>query len=145
MMEIEGSDDGHIHNETQKPRLVSGSVRCLYIAIGTLSLALGCVGTVLPLIPTTPLVLMSAVCFSKSSQRLNNWLLSTKFYRKIVNRFVKRREMTMGAKFILLSAITVFMGVSFVLMSVASAPPAARVILAIVWLCHVLYFGFKVK
>ena len=145
MMEIEGSDDGHIHNETQKPRLVSGSVRCLYIAIGTLSLALGCVGTVLPLIPTTPLVLMSAVCFSKSSQRLNNWLLSTKFYRKTVHAFVKRREMTIGAKFILLSAITVFMGVSFVLMSVASAPPAARVILAIVWLCHVLYFGFKVK
>ena len=53
--------------------------------------------------------------------------------------------MTIKTKLTLLAAITLFMGISFITMSILSAPIFARLVLAIVWLCHVLYFGFQVK
>ncbi|MGB0867645.1 MAG: YbaN family protein [Granulosicoccaceae bacterium] len=50
--------------------------RALWFSIGLLSLALGGIGIVLPLLPTTPFILVAAFAFSRSSQRWHNWLLS---------------------------------------------------------------------
>ncbi len=52
-------------------------VRCALILVGTLSLALGVLGIVLPLVPTTPLFLLAAACYIRSSERLYRWLLSS--------------------------------------------------------------------
>lgn len=52
-------------------------VRCVLILVGTLSLALGVLGIVLPLVPTTPLLLLAAACYIRSSERLYHWLLSS--------------------------------------------------------------------
>ncbi len=49
--------------------------RLLWGAGGVLALALGLVGIVLPLLPTTPFVLLAAFCFSRSSARAERWLL----------------------------------------------------------------------
>ena len=133
------------NNSEQSPKPTRGISRYVYIAFGLLFLGLGVAGTVLPFVPTTPLLLLSAICFGKSSCRLHAWLLSTRFYRKNLESFVKRRAMTIKTKLILLSIITVFMGFSFVMMHVLSAPIVARVVLVVIWLCHVVYFGFKVK
>jgi len=129
----------------QNPRSVSGPVRYVYIAVGILFLGLGIAGTVLPFIPTTPLILLTAICFGKSSHRLHTWFLSTRFYRKNLESFVERRAMTIKTKLKLLTAVTVFMGFSFIMMYIMSAPFVARIVLAVVWLCHVVYFGFKIK
>lgn len=56
----------------------------LYIALGWLSLALGVIGIFLPLLPTTPFVLLSAWCFSKSSPRFHKWLMEHKLFGKII-------------------------------------------------------------
>ena len=53
----------------------STPMKLALIAIGWISLALGFVGIFLPLLPTTPFVLLSAYCFSKSSKRLHHWLV----------------------------------------------------------------------
>jgi len=127
------------------PPPISSSARYLYIALGIIFLALGAAGTVLPFIPTTPLLLLTAICFGKGSRRLHDWFLSTQFYRKNLENFVQKRAMTIKTKLALLTAVTVFMGFSFIVMLIMSAPLAARVVLAVVWLCHVLYFGFMVK
>ena len=119
--------------------------KLLFIALGFIFLAFGVVGTVLPMLPTTPFVLLAAICFGKSSDRLHAWFLSTRFYHKNLENFVQRRGMTIKTKLTVLFAVTFFMGLSFITMSVLSAPIFARVALGIVWLCHVLYFGFKVK
>jgi len=110
-----------------------------------LSLALGALGAVLPFLPTTPLVLLAAICFGKSSRRLHMWFLSTRFYRKNLESFAQKRGMTLKTKLVLFAAITFFMGLSFTMMILLSAPIFARIALAVVWLCHVLYFGFKVE
>ena len=130
---------------TRLPRPVGDATRYVYIAIGVLFLGLGIAGTVLPFIPTTPLLLLTAICFGKSSRRLHDWFLSTRFYRWNLESFVQKRAMTIKTKLALLTAVTVFVGFSFVVMLIMSAPLAPRAILAAVWLCHVLYFGFMVK
>ena len=121
------------------------TAKYVYAAIGVLSLGLGIAGIAVPLIPTTPLAVLTAYCFGKSSARLDNWFTSTKFYRKNIESFALRREMTVKNKLALLVSVTVFMAVSFAVMYAVSAPLAARVVLAVIWLCHMLYFGFAVK
>lgn len=51
-------------------------MRLVWLMLGLTSLTLGLIGVVLPLLPTVPFMLLSAFCFSKSSERLHDWLLS---------------------------------------------------------------------
>ena len=59
--------------------------RIFYLLLGWFSLITGIIGIFLPLLPTTPLVLLAAWCFSKSSERFHTWLLNHKFFGPIVN------------------------------------------------------------
>jgi len=56
--------------------MISGSSRWVFIALGYVSLVLGFVGVFLPLLPTTPFVLLAAFFFSKGSERLHRWLIN---------------------------------------------------------------------
>ena len=58
--------------------------RILYLMLGWFSLVTGIIGIFLPLLPTTPLVLLAAWCFSRSSVRFHTWLIEHKFFGPIV-------------------------------------------------------------
>jgi len=119
-----------------------GISRFIFIGIGLLAFTLGTIGWVMPFVPTTPLYLLTAFCFGKSSRRLHMWFLSTRLYKRHLESYVQRRTMTVSTKVSAIVSITVFMGVSFFLMS---AVPVGRVVLAVVWVLHLLYFLFRVK
>ncbi|WP_353059729.1 YbaN family protein [Alteromonas arenosi] len=57
----------------------------IYILTGLLACICGVVGIVLPLVPTTPFLLLSAFCFSKSSNTLHQWLLSQPALGSVIN------------------------------------------------------------
>lgn len=57
--------------------------RTIFFLLGISSLLLGVVGVFLPLLPTTPFILLSAFCFSKSSTRLHHWLITHKVFGKL--------------------------------------------------------------
>jgi len=120
-------------------------LKAVYVIIGILCFCIGVIGAVLPLIPTTPFMIFAAFCFGKSSQRLHEWCLSTRFYRNNVEKFISQRSLTLKAKILLLIVITLVMGMSFVIMVIFHVSLLVRIILGIIWLCHVLYFGFMVK
>jgi uncharacterized protein len=65
--------------------------RGLLITGGILSLALGIIGAFLPLLPTVPLVLLSAFCFARSSEKLHSWLISNRYFGPIVRNFESGR------------------------------------------------------
>ena len=80
MCEIVDNSSGRV-NENSHPhgiRMYFGMrmVKPLYVAVGWLCLSLGFVGIFVPLLPTTPFVLLAAFCFSRSSARLHRWLLT---------------------------------------------------------------------
>lgn len=116
----------------------------IFLIIGCLSLALGCVGIVLPILPTVPFFLLTVFCFANSSQKLHDWFIGTQMYKKHLESFVQKKGMTVRTKATLLTSVTVLMAVGFVLM-LRKGIIVPCVILAVVWVCHLVYFLFGVK
>ena len=115
---------------------------CLWTAGGFLFFALGMAGAVLPILPTTPFILVAAFCFARSSDRLNSWFKGTKVYKMVLEGYMTKRSMTLRAKLTILVPVTVLLAVGFAMMSNV---PVGRAIVAIVWVGHIVYFGFIVK
>lgn len=116
--------------------------RMLYLVTGILAGVLGTIGIFLPILPTVPLYLLAAFCFARSSEKLHTWFTGTKLYRENLESYAQGQGMTRRTKVRIMATTTVVMTAGFVMMDQLLA---ARVLLACVWLFHVLYFGFRVK
>lgn len=117
-------------------------MKLVYQVVGFLFLGVGCVGAVLPFLPTTPFFIVAAFCFAKSSKKINDWFLSTRLYQKYLVSYVKEKTMTLKTKLSILLSVTILLGIGFVMMDQVWI---GRIFVVIVWLCHVIYFGFFVK
>ena len=116
--------------------------KSFFIVLGCLSLGLGAVGAVLPILPTVPFLMLAAFCFAKSSEKLHNWFVSTKLYKKNLESFVQGKGMTVKTKIRIMVTVTILMSIGFIMMH---AVPVGRIILGFVWIFHVLYFIFGIK
>ena len=118
--------------------------RLIFLILGFLCLGLGCVGVAIPILPTVPFSLVTVFCFANSSQKLHDWFVSTKLYKKHLESFVKKKGMTVQTKLGIIVSVTLVMGIGFFMMMRAGVI-VPSVILAIVWVCHIVYFVFGVK
>lgn len=118
--------------------------KIILIIVGCLGVGLGAVGAVMPILPAFPFLLLAAVCFAKSSDRLNKWFVSTKLYKNNLETFVKGQGMTKKTKIKIMITVTVLMSVGFVIMFSKSLFVPC-IILGGVWVFHILYFIFGVK
>ncbi len=73
-------------------------LRPILIGAGSISLGIGILGIVLPLLPTTPFVLVAGVCFAKTSRRLHSWLLNSRLTKKTYRRILNKEGMTLKMK-----------------------------------------------
>ena len=90
--------------------------RIILIIVGCLGVGLGAVGAVLPVMPAFPFLLLAAVCFAKSSERLDRWFRGTKLYKNDLESFVKGQGMTRRTKIKVMITVTLLMSVGFVVM-----------------------------
>lgn len=116
--------------------------RGVYLTVGCIGVALGAVGAAVPLIPAVPFLLLAAICFGKSSERLHTWFVGTKLYKNNLESYAKGRGMTWRTKIRIMSLVTLTMAIGFLMMG---RVPAGRGILACVWVAHVFYFCFGIK
>ncbi len=84
-------------------------MKFIYLIIGVLSLSLGCIGIVLPVLPTTPFLLLSLFCFTKSSKRFETWFINSNIYKKHLEDFVMNKRLPIKRKIILLIFATTMM------------------------------------
>ena len=118
--------------------------RITFVVLGCVSLVLAVIGVVLPILPTVPFLALAAFCFAKSSDRLNNWLINTKFYQNNLADFKAGKGMTVKTKVRILATVTLVMAVGLIAMLMKGVI-VGSIILSVVWLGHIYYFGFKVK
>ncbi|HMT06615.1 MAG TPA: YbaN family protein [Pyrinomonadaceae bacterium] len=86
--------------------------KILLIFLGTVCVALGVLGMFLPLLPTTVFLLAAAYCYSKSSERFHNWLLTNKLCGKYISNYKSGRGMTVRNKVTSLLSLWVSIGIS---------------------------------
>lgn len=118
--------------------------KILLITAGCLGVALGAVGAVLPMLPAFPFLMLAAICFGKSSEKLDRWFKGTKLYKNNLETFVKGQGMTRKTKIKVMVTVTILMSIGFAMMF-RKAVYVPCVILGIVWLFHIIYFTFGVK
>lgn len=85
--------------------------RSLWLMLGLTSVALGIAGVVLPLLPTTPFVLLAAYCFARSSPRLHDWLLGHRLFGPLIVNWERHRAIAPRAKWLAVASMAaVFAG-----------------------------------
>lgn len=117
-------------------------VRIIFMLLGFICLALGTIGVVLPILPTVPFYLATVFFFANSSQKLHDWFTGTKLYKKYLESYVQKRGMTVRTKLSIIIPVTIMMAVGFLMMF---RVPVGQMILACVWVAHLIYFIFIVK
>ena len=118
--------------------------KVLYVILGGVSVTLGAVGAVLPILPTVPFLLLAAYCFARSSERLHTWFQNTKLYKENLEEYVEGKGMRKQTKIRIMCTVTLLMSTGFILMS-AKGIFTGCMVLGCVWILHILYFTFKVK
>ena len=91
---------------------MAGIHRPILIAFGLLCVGLAVVGMFLPVLPTTPLLLLALACFARSSERLHGWLLSHRAFGPLLQHWHETRSMPLYAKIGAIASIVVVGGIS---------------------------------
>lgn len=118
--------------------------KIVYCFLGCVCFALGGICAVLPILQTVLFLLLAAFCFARSSERLHAWFRKIKLYKENLEDYVAGNEMRKQAKIRIMCTVTVLMSIGFILMS-SKGVYIGCIVLACVWILHILYFCFKVK
>jgi hypothetical protein len=113
----------------------------LLVTIGLLSMGLGLIGVILPVLPTTPFLLLASVCFVKGSDRFDRWFKGTKLYQKHLETFVESKKMTLKQKWTILLFADFMLMFPFILIDSLHM----RLFLILLILCKFYYFFVKIE
>lgn len=109
--------------------MVGGVLKWILIVLGSVSVALGILGTFLPLLPTTPFLLLAAACYAKSSRRLHNWLFTNRLFGSYLRSYAEGEGIPLRVKVVVIAMLWITIGFSAVFVVSALA---ARIILALI-------------
>ena len=103
-------------------------IRYVLIAAGSVSLALGITGIFLPVLPTTPFLLLAAACYLRSSRKFYNWLINNRYFGSYIRNYLEGRGMPLAVKIYTIAFLWIAIGISIFFSQV----PAIDIILALV-------------
>jgi uncharacterized membrane protein YbaN (DUF454 family) len=67
--------------------MIKNMKRRFFFTLGTILIIIGTIGILVPVLPTTPLVLASFICFSRSSKRAEKWILKNRYFRSYIENY----------------------------------------------------------
>ena len=113
----------------------------IYIAVGLIAFLLGAIGVTLPVLPTTPILLLASFCFAKGSERFHKWFTESKIYKKHLESFVKEKAMTLKQKITILAFADFMMAFPLILLDNLHV----KILLVALIFFKFYYFIFKIK
>ena len=96
----------------------------------------------LPILPTFPFYVVTVFCFARSSKKLHKWFVETNLYKNNIEKIVNRKGLPLKTKLKIIIIFTITMGTGFYFMKNTNI---GRIILGLVWFCHIVYFAFGIK
>ena len=117
-------------------------IRYIFLTIGAISFCLGTAGIVLPILPTVPFYMLTLFCLARGSERFHRMFLESRLDKKTVGAYERDKALTLRTKLSILASVTTIMliGAYF-----SRNIPVALIIIAIVWIAHVIALLFIVK
>lgn len=89
--------------------------------VGWLAIVLGVIGIFLPLLPTTPFLLLAAACFARSSEKFHHWLLNHKYLGPYIHLYLDGKGIPLRAKYYIISVLWITMGISIFIVPIIYA------------------------
>jgi hypothetical protein len=117
------------------------AINILFIALGFLFFVIGLIGVLIPVLPTTPFIILASASFVKGSPRFDRWLKGTKIYKDYAEDFIKSRSMTFKRKAQLMALSDLML--LFPLIKVDNT--IVRIFIIAVIIIKYWYFIFKIK
>ncbi|MFO7574792.1 MAG: YbaN family protein [Bacteroidales bacterium] len=114
----------------------------ILVLLGTISLGIGVVGIVVPGLPTTPFLLLTAGLYMRSSDRLYNWLLSTRVCGARIKRWQEKKGMTRREKVLTILMMWSMISVSVVFLLSSSE---GRLIVISLGIVGTVVMGFVIR
>lgn len=119
-------------------------VKKVLILLGSISLGLGVIGIFLPVLPTTPFLLLSASLYAKSSDRLYHWLITHPVFGEYIRLFREDNALPLHLKIISISTMWLFM--LFSIFFVVNGKSYLQLLLAVIGIAVSIYLlSFKTK
>lgn len=116
----------------------SGAARLWFLAAGHISLVLAVLGVVLPLLPTTPFLLLAAGCYARGSVRFYNWLLNTRSFGEMIRNWRLHRSVALRHKLMGIGVIIVSIGTTVLFFTPHPAGKVALSGLGLGWIAVML-------
>jgi uncharacterized membrane protein YbaN (DUF454 family) len=107
--------------------MLTRAARITWLVVGFVALALGALGIALPLLPTTPFILLAAFAFAQSSEKLHQWLLDHNVFGPLIDNWQRHGAISRRAK--LLSVVSM---AAVLVISVAMALPMVVIVVQVV-------------
>lgn len=112
-----------------------------YLILAFLFFGIGAVGVIIPILPTTPFLLLASFFFAKGSEKFHRWFMSTKLYKMHLENFVNNRAMTLKTKLSILLPVSAMLLITFYFVNQIHA----RIFIAAVIVFKYYYFTFHIK
>jgi uncharacterized membrane protein YbaN (DUF454 family) len=108
-----GENAGYQSDEVLETSVASGRVaRYLWTAVGTFFLALGLLGIAVPLLPTTPFLLLAAACYLRGSRKMHRWLLTNRVIGRYLKAYREKRGLPMKVKIVTIFLLWFTIGIT---------------------------------
>jgi|SRR5690554_1368084 hypothetical protein len=116
-------------------------MKVIFVTLGFISVGIGAIGAVLPVLPTTPFLLLGSYFLAKGSDRFNDWLKGTKLYKDNLESFERNRSMTRRTKTYLMTLSSSMIWLSIFMVD----KPYLKAMLVVIDLFKFYYFIFRIK